>query len=61
MSNFGYAYDAPDTLAGHMPGTADAASYYTPKGGMMTKTQLNTISKHVAIAAIVIWAVTKFI
>jgi hypothetical protein len=31
------------------------------KGGQMNKTQINMYAKHIAIAAAVVWAVTKFV
>lgn len=58
-----YVFDPADTPgASRIPGGGTGG--FGPnamKGGMMTKTQVNTLAKHVAIAAALVWAITKFV
>lgn len=62
MSSAMYVFDPVDTGVGATVGAGSGG--FGPsnlKGGMMSKTQVNTFAKHVAIAAVVVWAVTKFV
>lgn len=63
MSSAMYVFDPTDTSSGRAPGSESAGAFgpNAGRGGKMTKTQVNTFAKHVAIAAVVVWAVTKFV
>lgn len=58
-----YVFDASDTpQATAIPGGGtDGFGPNNAKGGMMNKTSVNNLAKHVAIAAAIVWAITKFV
>lgn len=58
----GYAYDPQSTPASRVAGAASAGAYGpNNRGGMMTKTNVNRVAGHVAVAAVIVWAITKFV
>ena len=63
MSSAMYVFDPVDTPAATaIPGGGtDGYGPNNLKGGNVNKTQINNYAKHIAIAAAVVWAVTKFV
>lgn len=59
----GYAYDPQSTPASRVPGVASAGAFGPNNrgGSMMTKTNVNRVAGHVAVAAVIVWAITKFV